>query len=213
MELHMTSHPGPGPPDYLIVVASSAGGLAALTVVLGDLPPDLPAAVLVVQHRPSGRPGALERVLDLYSGLPVRQGEDQGCIEPGWVYVAPPDKHLLVGAGARLRLFRGRRVRFNRPAADPLFMTAARYFGAGVIAVVLSGANSDGTRGARLVRARGGQVLVQDPETARVVGMPESAIRAGLADAVVPLGRIAPHLAFMLREAPSREPPRPLRVA
>ncbi|MBD0320147.1 MAG: chemotaxis protein CheB, partial [Gemmatimonadetes bacterium] len=163
--------PGARPPP-VVVIASSLGGIQALRQILAALPADLPSAVVVVQHLEPMRRSRLAEVLNLVSTLPVAQAGGGERLELGHVFVAPPGCHLLVEADGRLALSDAPPVQFSRPSADPLFASAAERFGAGAVAVVLTGCDSDGSAGVRAIKARGGTVLVQDPATAVQGSMP-----------------------------------------
>jgi two-component system chemotaxis response regulator CheB len=174
-----------------VVIASSLGGIQALRHILAHLPADLPASVVVVQHLEGGRRSRLAEVLGMVSVLPVCEAVGGEALGGGRVFVAPPNHHLVVDGGRRLQLSDAPPVRFSRPAADPLFISAAERFGAGVVAVVLTGHDSDGSLGVRAIKESGGTVLVQDPATAMVESMPVNAIATGTADDVLPLEQIA----------------------
>ena len=145
------------------MIGASAGGLQALFTILGALPSALPAAVVVVVHTRSDG-GVLPQVLGRRSALPVAAAADGVDLEPGRVYVAPADRHVLVGRKG-LRVVRGPRENGFRPAVDPLFRTAARSHGPGVVGVILSGALDDGSYGLSAIVRRGGIAIVQDPTT------------------------------------------------
>lgn len=138
------------------MIAASTGGLEALTVILNDLPADFPAAIAIVQHRGPGPSSMFEKLLGRRTRLTIRQAEAGDALSPGTVHVAPPDKHLLIGPGGVLSLSDSAKVRSSRPSADPLFESAAAIFGAGVIAVVLTGGDGDGSDGIRVVKQLGG---------------------------------------------------------
>ena len=177
------------PTRDLVVIGASAGGLPALYAILGSLPPTLPAAVVVVVHtRSTG--GVLPQVLGRWSALPVDRAADGADLEPGRVYVAPADRHVLVG-GKGLRVVHGPRENGFRPAVDPLFRSAARSRGPGVIGVILSGALDDGAAGLSAIARGGGIAIVQDPDDAEVPSMPLAALRLTQVHAVVPSTQIA----------------------
>ncbi|WP_341923893.1 chemotaxis response regulator protein-glutamate methylesterase [Nocardioides psychrotolerans] len=188
-------------PCELLVVASSTGGPDALAQVLAALPGDLPVPVLVAQHMPPVFTTMFAERLDRVSALSVREAVDGDLVVPGLVLVAPGDRHLRISRVAgvtRARLDDGPKENFCRPAADPLFRSAAETFGDGVGALVLTGMGHDGLAGCREIAERQGRVLVQDEATSVVWGMPGAVANAGLADEVVPLGEIAGRLASLV---------------
>jgi two-component system, chemotaxis family, protein-glutamate methylesterase/glutaminase len=175
----------------LIVIGASWGGLRAIRQVLSDLPDDVDVPIVVAQHRhPDSLEGALAQLLQEETDRPVLDVEDKMRIEPRHVYVAPPDYHVLVEATSLLALSVDERVRFARPSIDVLFESAADAYGAGVIGIILTGANDDGALGLARIKRRGGVALVQDPAGAARRNMPEAAIAATVADAILPLEEI-----------------------
>ncbi|HEV2736935.1 MAG TPA: chemotaxis protein CheB [Longimicrobiaceae bacterium] len=181
-------------PPFVVVVASSMGGVAALGELLGPLPAEFPAAVMVVQHLSPDHPSRLAAILRGRTALRVQDAAGGEAMRAGTVYLAPPARHLVVDAGGTLSLSDAPPVHFCRPSADVLFESAAAAFGERVVAVVLTGRDSDGSRGAAEVRRMGGSVLAQDPATAVVPSMPINAIRTGAVERVLPLAGIAPAL-------------------
>lgn len=171
----------------VLVIGASAGGVAALQTVLGALPAALPAPVLAVLHLPRDRSSRIAEVLAPYCALPVREAEDKQPLQPGTVTFAPPDYHLLVEDAGSLALSVDAPVLFSRPAIDPLFESAAAVFGAQVLALLLTGASSDGSEGVAAVRRAGGHAWLQCPEEAEASMMPASALQYAGADAVLPL--------------------------
>jgi two-component system chemotaxis response regulator CheB len=182
------------PPGALVVIGASAGGVEALRALVAGLLPDLDAAVLVVLHIPRTGPSALAKILGRTGPLPCASAVDGESLESGRIYVAPADHHLLVLEG-RIRLSHGPAENGHRPAVDPLFRSAARLFGNRTVAVVLSGARDDGTAGAATVAARGGRVLVQDPDDALHASMPRSVIEHVGADRICPAAKLGPVVA------------------
>jgi two-component system chemotaxis response regulator CheB len=206
------THDDDGPPPALVVIAASAGGFDAVSRILSALPADLPAAVGIVLHRSLAQPNLLAPLLGKQSRLPVVQVGVPGIqLRAGTVYLAPPDRHLVVTAEHRFDLQDGHRIRHLRSSANPLFESAAAVYGPRVVAVVLTGGDSDGTDGVQSVHAMGGTVIAQDPATAQVSGMPSSAIATHAVAAVLPLEEIAPMLVSLVERAVRQEgtPARP----
>jgi two-component system, chemotaxis family, protein-glutamate methylesterase/glutaminase len=174
-------------------MGASAGGVEALTTVVGSLPSTLEAAVLVVLHLSPASYSALPGILDRQAMLPVSEAIDGAPIEPGHVYVAPPDRHLMVD-DSRIRLDDSPTVNLSRPSIDRLFVSAAHARGQAVVGVILSGMLDDGTRGLLSIQAHGGVAVVQDPSEAVFPGMPTSAVRFGNPRYVTALEDIAPLL-------------------
>jgi two-component system chemotaxis response regulator CheB len=175
----------------VVGLGASAGGLTAAARVLSGLPDDVPAAFVVVLHLMAEHPSYLAEILGRRTSLPVRQAADGDLLEPGRVYVAPPDAHLLVNSDGRLKLEDGPPVRHLRPSIDRLLASLAESYDGRAVAVVLSGTGRDGADGVRMVKAAGGTVLAQSAETSEHPGMPEAAVATGAVDRVLPLGQIA----------------------
>ncbi len=182
----------------LIVMGASWGGLDALEHVLGGLPRDFAVPIAIAQHRAvdSGS-GVLSELIGVRSGHDVCEPGDKDPIEPGRVYVAPADYHLLVDSDGFALSTEGP-VRYSRPSIDVLFDSAADLYGDRLTAVILTGANDDGAYGVQRVRRRGGLTIAQDPETAARPDMPRAAIATGAVQHVLPLDEIGP---FLLRAA------------
>ena len=175
----------------MVAIGSSWGGLSALKIVLGGLPPSFPLPVVIAQHRSADSQDAgLARYYSAFCELPVCSVEDKQSIEPGTVYFAPPDYHLLV-EGQAFALSVDDRVQFSRPSVDVLMESAVDSFGEAVIGVILTGTNEDGAEGLAAVEAAGGCTIVQAPETAARSEMPQAALRAVRSvHAVLPLDEI-----------------------
>ena len=181
-------------PFWLIVLAASAGGLTALQTVLSSLPPSFPAAVVVLLHRPAKHESLLGHILARSCRMPVATAQFGDAIRPGTVYIARPDFHLTVSASGRFAYSNGHRVRGVLSSANPLLESAANVFGRHAVGVVLTGSGMDGTDGVQSVKAQGGIVIIQDPDTAQHPGMPSAALTTGVVDRVLPLDAIAPAL-------------------
>lgn len=190
-------------PDHcaIVLVASSAGGIQGLQVLLGGLDAEVRASVLVAQHLRRARTTHIVAVLSRSTSLGVQLAEGGERPSAGRVHIAPPDHHLCVETDGTLTLSREGQVNYARPAADPLFESASKAYGPLVIACVLTGADGDGARGVEAVKSRGGVVIVEDPATAAFHGMPRSAIETGQVDFVRPAEGIAPLIRELLSPA------------
>jgi two-component system chemotaxis response regulator CheB len=184
----------------LIVIGASWGGLHAVGEILSALPAETDAAVVVAQHRANDTvDGGLAGLLEHRAHLPVDDAHDKTSIEPGHVYLAPPDYHLLVQPGY-FSLSTDERVHYARPSIDVLFESASDAYRERVVGVILTGANKDGAAGLARIKHAGGVAVVQDPRTAERGEMPDAALAATAADAVLPLDQIGPFLYGLLCE-------------
>ena len=165
----------------VVVLGASAGGVEALRSVVAGLPRGFPAAVFVVLHMPPEAPSALAAILDRAGPLPAKPVDHKQAIEPGRIYVARPNRHLVLRDG-HVGLEAGPRENSARPAIDVLFRSAARAYGPRVVGVVLSGTLRDGALGLAAIKLYGGVTIVQDPDEALFPGMPESALSTGGVD-------------------------------
>jgi len=173
-----------------VCIGASWGGLKAVGQVLADLPAELDLPIAIAQHRhPDSQEGTLAELLAAQTDRTVLDVEDKMAIEPGYVYIAPPNYHLLVERGS-FALSVDERIRFARPSIDVLFETAAHAYGSGVIGIILTGANDDGAHGLARIKKVGGVALIQDPLGAARRTMPDAAIAATVADAILPLDAI-----------------------
>lgn len=179
----------------VVAIGTSTGGPKALQEVIPRLPGNLPVGVLVVQHMPAGFTRTLAQRLDAASPLRVKEAEQGETIRPGTVYIAPGDYHLRVAGRGELQLGQDPPIASLRPSVDALFESVAEVYGPGVVAAVLTGMGSDGTRGAHRIKRAGGWVVAEDQSTCVVYGMPRSVIEEGYADRVVPLHEVADELA------------------
>ena len=177
----------------LIVMGGSWGGFSALRCVLGGLPAFFKTPIAIAQHRRFDSSADALALLGAPDGLVIQEIQDKEPIEPGHIYVAPADYHVLVEPDG-FALSIGQRVQFSRPSIDVLFESAADVYAERLIGVILTGTNEDGAAGLARVKQRGGVTVVQDPATAERPSMPEAAIATGAADRVLPLERIGPFL-------------------
>jgi two-component system, chemotaxis family, protein-glutamate methylesterase/glutaminase len=192
-------------PERVIVIGASAGGVRALEELAAGLPPDFPAAVLIVLHVSATKRSLLHHILGRAGPLPAREAVDAEPLEGGRIYVAVPDHHLMV-ADSRIRVVRGPKENHYRPAVDVLFRSAAYHYGSRVIGVVLSGSLSDGSSGLYAIKRVGGVAIVQDPEDAASQSMPLSALRRVDIDYALPAREMGALLAGVIAEPPPREP-------
>ena len=174
----------------IVVIGASAGGVWTLQQLVQGFPAHLPAAIFIVVHTSPRYPSFLPHILQKSGKLPAVHAVDGAEIEPGCLYVAPPDRHLLVKA-EHMRVVLGPKENRFRPAIDPLFRTAALAYGKRVVGVVLSGALDDGTAGLVEIKEQGGVAIAQDPQEAFFPSMPESAIRHVGVDHILPIADIA----------------------
>jgi two-component system chemotaxis response regulator CheB len=191
----------------IVVIGASAGGVDAITTLIKDLPPDLAASLFVVSHLLPDSNNHLVDALNTAGPLPAKSAGDGEDIRSGIVYVAPPDRHLLVKRDC-VRVTRGPRENRWRPAIDPLFRSAAVAYGARVIGVILTGMLDDGTAGLLAIKRCGGIALVQDPEEAAFPEMPQTALANVAIDYTLPLKALAACIARLTRE-PAGESVRP----
>jgi two-component system, chemotaxis family, protein-glutamate methylesterase/glutaminase len=175
----------------IIVMGASAGGLAAFNRIIKQLPENLNAAVFIVWHVSPYSTSMLPDILSRAGKLEAKHPADGESIQTGKIYVAPPDRHLLLEAG-RVRLAKGPKENRFRPAVDPLFRSAAYAYGARVVGIVLTGALDDGTAGLWAVKDRGGIAVVQDPAEAEQPSMPSSALNNVQVDYCLPISEIPP---------------------
>lgn len=182
---------GAASPYDLVAIGASAGGIAAVEAILERLPADFPLPIALVQHRTTHKPYLLARVLARHTRLKVKQAQEGETLQPGTVYLAPPDRHLVIDERRRLALVDGHRIRHVLSSVNPLFESAAAVLGPRMIGVVLSGYDGDGTDGVQAIDAAGGVVIAQDQASSRAFAMPASAIATGCVDAVLPVERIA----------------------
>jgi two-component system chemotaxis response regulator CheB len=182
----------------IVALAASAGGLTALGRVLAALPHGFPVTLVVVQHLDPRHRSLMAEILSRRTSLRVKQAEEGEQVGLATVYIAPPNRHLLVNLNGTLSLSQSELVHFLRPAADVLFASVASSYRERAIAVVLTGTGSDGAMGVQAIKKMGGTVIVQDEATAEFFGMPSAAIQSGSVDFVLPLDEIAPALVTLV---------------
>lgn len=190
----------------IFVIGASLSGIDALSRLMRQLPADFPAPILITQHVASHSPGLLPQILTDAGNLPALHPKNAQLLEPGHVYVAPPDRHLLVGPGY-VTLSHGPRENFTRPAIDPLFRSAALAYGPAAVGIVMTGQLDDGTAGLLAIKDRGGIALVQDPGEATAASMPRSALRHVAVDHCLKVAELAAMMVELARDDPPEPPP------
>ncbi len=200
--LPRTERPKPRPKKGsaydIVAIASSAGGVTAMTNLVAALPADFGAIVLCVQHLDPRHRSLMAEVIGRRSKLPVVQAADAMKVEKSHVYLAPPDRHMLVNGDGTISLTQTELVNFVRPSADLMFESVAAAYGERAIAVVLTGAGKDGSMGVTAIKKRGGTVVAQDEASSEFFGMPSATIRTGIVDFVLPLDEIPNALVTLL---------------
>jgi two-component system chemotaxis response regulator CheB len=186
----------------VVAIGASAGGVAALPLVLSALPRTFPAAIVIVQHLDPHSRSFLASVLSRACRLPVREAESGDVVRAGVVYVAPPASHLEL-RGGELVLTNAAPVHFVRPSVDVLFRSVAAACGSHAVGVILTGAGVDGAAGLRAIKNSGGRTIVQDPKSAEYTGMPTAACATGCADFTLALTEIGPALADLTPTTPA----------
>lgn len=177
-----------------VVIGASAGGVEALSEILPALRAGAAVATMVVLHIPRERPSLLPQIFSAKCSQPVREAQDKEPVQAGTISFAPPDYHLLVDRGPEgplLAMSNEEPVNFSRPAIDVLFESAADFYGARLLGIVLTGGNQDGAAGLQAIRRAGGLTVVQEPREAQSSYMPEQALALGPVDYVLTLGQIA----------------------
>ena len=173
-----------------VVIGASAGGLEVLSVLLPVLPATCRASFLIVVHIPRERPSLLTELFATRCALPVKEADDKEPVQPGTVYFAPPDYHLLVDQGPTLALSSDAPVYFSRPSIDVLFESAADVYGERLMGLILSGANEDGAEGLAAIGRAGGRTLVQEPRGAVASMSPQAALSRAAVDFVMSVAQL-----------------------
>ncbi len=177
----------------IIVIGASIGGLKALETLLDGLDSNFSVPLVVVQHRDRNSASLLANLLQRHSSLLVQEVDDKQSISPGHVYLAPPDYHLLLEPG-HCSLSLEAPVNFARPSIDVLFESAAQAYGSKCLGIILTGSNQDGAQGASELKAAGGLLIVQDPETCESDIMPKSVMAKTAVDHILSVAGIANYL-------------------
>tara|TARA_B100000989_G_scaffold298840_1_gene290378 strand:+ start:45467 stop:46054 length:588 start_codon:yes stop_codon:yes gene_type:complete len=175
----------------IILIGTSAGGMKALEAILPQIPQDFPIPIVIVQHMGPDSDNYLASLLNEKCQVNVTEAQDGEKILSGTAYLAPGGYHLLIENDKTLSLCVGEKINYSRPSIDVLFSSASDVFGEKTLAIILTGANKDGTEGAIHIREDGGTVIAQDPATAEVPTMPQAVVDAEAADHVLPLDEIA----------------------
>jgi two-component system chemotaxis response regulator CheB len=183
----------PGHAYKVVIIAASTGGPKVVLDLMQSIPGDVGAAFLIIQHMPEGFTMSFAERICWQSQLKTKEAEDGDELAPGKAYVAPAGSHLVLeknGDKVRIRLNQEPRINFVRPAADVTMMSAADIFGRDTLGVVLTGMGRDGADGAKRIKEKGGNVIIQNMETSVVWGMPKAVFDAGLADKVLPVEEV-----------------------
>jgi two-component system, chemotaxis family, protein-glutamate methylesterase/glutaminase len=182
----------------VVAMAASAGGLTALSEILGGLPGDFPAAMVVVQHLDPRHRSLMAEILSRRTPLKIQEAKEGDILKAATVFIAPPNRHLLVNLDGTLSLSQSELVHFVRPSADLLFESVAAIFKERAIAVVLTGTGSDGVMGVQAIKKMGGTVIAQNEKTSEFFGMPGAAIQTGNVDFILPLDEISSALVTLV---------------
>ncbi len=173
-----------------VVIGASAGGMETIGSILTKLPSNFAAPIVIVQHLSPESNGYMAKYLNQKCNIIVKEADDKENITPGTAYIAPSNYHLLVEKDGTLSFTVENKVNYARPSIDVLFETAADLYQDTLIGIILTGANSDGSKGLRRIKERGGLVIVQDPETALVQSMPKAAIKETTVDYILSVDKI-----------------------
>jgi two-component system, chemotaxis family, protein-glutamate methylesterase/glutaminase len=177
-------------PYQIIVIGGSAGAMTALLELLPLLPAGFPLPIVIVVHLHPRQDSSHIVRLSSQCALTVKEADEKESLQPGTVYLAPPNYHLLIEHDRTFSLSIDERVNYSRPSIDVLFESAVQAYGSHVIGVILTGANNDGTEGLRKIKERGGLTIVQDPRTAESTYMPQAALEAMPVDHILSMPEI-----------------------
>lgn len=174
----------------IVAMGASAGGIRALEKILAGLPADLPVPVLIVQHLDPRHRSLMAEIMQRSSKMKVKEAVAEEEIRPSVVYIAPPNRHMLVADG-HISLTSTAFVHFSRPSIDLLFESVAATYGDTSIGIILSGTGRDGAMGMKAIKEKGGTTIAQDQATSEHFGMPDAAIATGIVDFILPVYDIA----------------------
>lgn len=176
--------------DRLLVIGGSAGSLHVILPILKGIGSDFPLPILIVLHRMVSYESSLEALLSARALLPIKEVEEKELLVPGKVYICPADYHVLLEQDHTTSLDYSERVNFSRPSIDVTFRSAADVYGRGLIALLLSGGNADGSEGMAYIKEKGGMTLLQDPQTAEVPYMPQQVLSRMTVDRIASAGEL-----------------------
>ncbi len=182
----------------IVAIGTSAGGLKALSGLLSGLPSDLPVPILIVQHLEPRHKSLMAGILQRHCKMKVKEAMHEETMQPSTVYIAPPNKHMLVSDG-KINLTSTAFVHFSRPSIDLLFESVAADFGNKAIGVILTGTGQDGSMGIKAIKERDGTTIAQDKRTSEHFGMPQAAIATNMVDSILPLQDIAHAIITLVR--------------
>ncbi|MGD8782478.1 MAG: chemotaxis protein CheB [Ignavibacteria bacterium] len=183
-----------------VVIGASAGGLEATIQLLRELPQNFPLPIIIVQHRANDERTLLEEVIQSNCKITVKQADEKEKIKQGTVYFAPANYHLLVEEDSTLSLTSDKLVNYSRPSIDVLFETASEVYRKGLIGIILTGSNGDGTEGIKAIKINGGTTIAENPKTAAFPYMPQSAINTGYVQYIWEIKEIKNFLLSILNE-------------
>lgn len=190
------------PRNHIVAIGASAGGVSALSRLVAQFDASWPVTVFVTLHIGKNR-SLMPEILGRHARIPVETAQDQ-CAFGRCIYIAPPDRHLLVGPST-ISLSSGPKENHTRPAIDPMFRSIARHHGSAAIGVLLTGHLNDGMNGIYEIQARGGTTIVQDPADAEVPDIPSNALRRLTPDYVLPLSKIPSAIEGIVRHGADHE--------
>lgn len=177
-------------PGNVVLIGGSTGSIDVLLSLLPALRSPLPFALIITLHRKNTADSTLAELLATKTSIPLREVDDKDPLEPGHIYLAPADYHLLLEQDGTFSLDDSEKINFSRPSIDVTFESAADVYGSALVGILLSGANADGTRGLRAIKEAGGVTIVQQPETAQVAFMPQQALLGAPIDFVLDVAEL-----------------------